>query len=362
MKAILSRIFLQNFRSYKNLDLNFTKPFVVLHGPNGAGKTNILEAISLFTPGKGMRKADLKEMQNDESDQPWAVSLKIDDNVIGTGITALDARKRIWMLNNEHMRSQKTLNELLRLFWLTPETDRLFLDSPSKRRQFIDRMIFVLHPEYANVVKAYEYAVKERLNLLTNHYSDHNWIKQLELTIADNGLKIIETRSNFLKELPLDIEITAGMEGASENTKTRDEYLAELEKYRPRDGASGMTLFGPHRSDMGVTYIPKNQKAANCSTGEQKMILAKLIIAFLKHLQQHLTVPLLLLFDDVISHLDFSNRVLLFEQLLTLNNFKDNNTMIQVFFTSTENAAFESIKSYADFFEINKINQGQHND
>lgn len=358
MHSALSKLILQSFRSYENLSLSFSKPFVVLYGSNGAGKTNILEAISLFTPGKGMRKAEFKEIQKQDSNIPWAVSIKVNENTIGTGVTAADAKKRIWFLNNEPMRTQKTLNDILRLFWITPETDRLFLDSPSKRRQFVDRMVFVLNPEHLNDLKIYEHAVKERLHILTNNTADSSWLDQLEIKIAEFGLKISKTRSLFISQLPFDNSIKAFMNGPVEKMLDTNEYLQELKKYRPRDAASGMTLFGAHKSDLNVTYLSKSQEAANCSTGEQKMILAKIIVAFLKHLQQYLTIPLLLLFDDVISHLDFSNRVLLFEQLLTLMNTKNNSSMIQVLFTSTEPDAFKAIEEHADFFEINQSKLG----
>lgn len=352
MNTLLSRLVLQSFRSYSSLELSFNKSFVILHGPNGAGKTNILEAISLFTPGKGMRKADFKEIQQQNSTKPWAVSMEINGNALGTGMADMEAKKRLWILNNEPMRGQKTLNDLVRLFWLTPETDRLFLDSPSKRRQFIDRMIFVIHPEHAVVVKAYEHAVKERLNLLVNG-GDAAWIEKVEVHVAENGLKMAQARAEFLKILPFDESLMTYMEGAAENILSVDAYLSELRKYRPRDAASGMTLFGPHRSDMQVVYVPKSQKAAHCSTGEQKMLLAKMVIAFLKYLQANLTIPLLLLFDDVISHLDFDNRVLLFKQLLELQNCNNKSDLIQVFFTSTESDAFEPIKDHTDYFAVN---------
>lgn len=352
MNAILSRLVLQNFRSYASLDMSFTKPFVVLHGANGAGKTNILEAISLFTPGKGMRKAEFREIQQQNSSMPWAVSMQINGNTLGTGVADMEAKKRLWVLNNEPMRGQKTLNDLLRLFWLTPETDRLFLDSPSKRRQFIDRMIFVMFPEHAATVKAYEHSVKERLNLLVNG-GDSAWIDKVEAHVAEHGLKMAKKRSEFLKVLPFDESLTAFMEGAVEKIESAEDYLNELRKYRPRDAASGMTLFGSHKSDMQVIYLPKNQKAENCSTGEQKMLLAKMVIAFLKYLQINLTIPLLLLFDDVISHLDFDNRVLLFQQLLELQSCKNKSDLIQVFFTSTESGAFKPIEAHADFFAVN---------
>ena len=260
MNAILSRLVLQNFRSYASLDMSFTKPFVVLHGANGAGKTNILEAISLFTPGKGMRKAEFREIQQQNSSMPWAVSMQINGNTLGTGVADMEAKKRLWVLNNEPMRGQKTLNDLLRLFWLTPETDRLFLDSPSKRRQFIDRMIFVMFPEHAATVKAYEHSVKERLNLLVNG-GDSAWIDKVEAHVAEHGLKMAKKRSEFLKVLPFDESLTAFMEGAVEKIESAEDYLNELRKYRPRDAASGMTLFGSHKSDMQVIYLPKNQKA-----------------------------------------------------------------------------------------------------
>ena len=132
---MIQRLQLQSFRSYHELILEINKPFVIFAGPNGMGKTNILEAISLFTPGRGLRKAELSELQKHNTTAPWGASIMINDYNLGTGVSAVGLKKRIWQLNQEPLKSQKVLNDILRLFWLTPETDRLFLDTPSVRGQ-----------------------------------------------------------------------------------------------------------------------------------------------------------------------------------------------------------------------------------
>jgi len=352
---VIQRLQLQSFRSYQELILDINRPFVVFAGPNGAGKTNILEAISLFTPGRGLRKAELIELQGHNSMVPWAASIRVNNYSLGTGVSAVGLKKRIWLLNQEPLKSQKTLNDILRLFWLTPETDRLFLDTPSVRRQFIDRMIFVLWPEHAAVLKAYEHATKERLRLLESQ-ADAAWLSKVEEHAVDAGLKMQKTRADFLNLLPFDKSITAQMQGTAEilvgDALAKEIYLKQLFQNRSRDGASGMTLFGPHRSDLEVTYLLKNQLASKCSTGEQKMLLSALLIAFLKYLLGHVNNPVILLFDDVISHLDFANRVLLFEQLIRLQQQTDNKGMLQVFFTGTDLNAFEAIFPYSQCFEV----------
>lgn len=352
---MIQRLQLQSFRSYDQLILDITKPFVVFAGPNGMGKTNILEAISLFTPGRGLRKAELLELQQHNATSPWAASLAINGYTLGTGVSDVGLKKRLWHLNQEPLKSQKTLNDILRLFWLTPETDRLFLDTPSVRRHFIDRMIFVLWPDHATILKSYEHAVKERLRLLEIN-GDETWISNVEEHVVDAGLKMQKNRSNFLKLLPFDAYLKASMTGKAEQFDLEDNpkeyYLNQLRQNRSRDGAAGMTTFGPHRSDLEVFYTHKNQLAEKCSTGEQKMLLFKFLSGFLKYLLENVSTPVILLFDDVISHLDFANRVLLFDELKELQLQKNNKGMLQVFFTGTDLNAFEAILSYAQVFEV----------
>ncbi len=352
---MIQRLQLQSFRSYSQLILDIHKPFVVLSGPNGAGKTNILEAISLFTPGRGLRKAELSELQQHNSSHPWAASITVNDYSLGTGISDLGTKKRLWHLNHEPLKSQKTLNDILRLFWLTPETDRLFLDTPSVRRHFIDRMIFVLWPEHATVLKTYEHATKERLRLLETN-ADNTWISNVEEHVVSAGIQMQKNRCAFLDLLPLDTSLKASMCGAAETLKeqsdAKDYYLEQLAQNRPRDAAAGMTTFGPHRSDLEIFYTIKSQLAEKCSTGEQKMILSKFLMSFLKYLLENINTPLILLFDDVISHLDFTNRVLLFKELMELQQQVSNQGMLQVFFTGTHLDAFDAILPYAQSFEV----------
>jgi len=352
---MIERVQLQSFRSYKELILTIKQPFVVFSGANGMGKTNILEAISLFTPGRGLRKAEWPELQQHNASTPWGVSISVNNYTIGTGLSAIDSKKRIWLLNQQPLKSQKLLHDILRLFWLTPETDRLFLDTPSKRRQFIDRMIFVLWPEHANTLKAYEHATKERLRLLETQ-ADLAWISKVEEHIAEAGLTIQQTRTRFLSLLPFDEALTAQMQGSAELIKDhqcpKEYYLEQLLLNRLRDGAAGMTSFGPHRSDLEVVYLLKQQLASKCSTGEQKMLLSKLLIAFLEYLLGHVDSPVILLFDDVISHLDFANRVLLFGQLIRLQQRVENKGTLQVFFTGTDLSAFQAISPYSQCFTI----------
>lgn len=352
---MIQRLQLQSFRSYHQLILEINKPFVVFAGPNGSGKTNILEAISLFTPGRGLRKAELSELQQHGSSYPWAASITINDYTVGTGINSINTPKRLWHLNSEPLKSQKTLNDILRLFWLTPETDRLFLDTPSTRRHFIDRMIFVLWPEHASILKTYEHATKERLKLLETN-ADHTWLSNVEEHVANAGLQMQKNRKSFLDLLPLDNSLKATMRGNAENiddcVDEKEFYLKQLFQNRSRDGAAGMTIFGPHRSDLEVFFISKNQLAEKCSTGEQKMILSKFLMSFLKYLLENIHIPLILLFDDVISHLDFNNRVLLFKDIVELQRQIDNKGMLQVFFTGTHLNAFETIFSHAQCFEV----------
>lgn len=355
LTQMITRLQLQSFRSYQDLILEISQPFVVFAGHNGMGKTNILEAISLFTPGRGLRRAEISELQKIGSQIPWGTSVNVNDYSLGTGVHSIESKKRIWLLNQEPLKSQKILNDILRLFWLTPETDRLFLDTPSVRRQFIDRMIFVLWPEHAAILKAYEHATKERHKLLETQ-ADSSWISKVEEHVVEAGLKMQKNRADFLNLLPFDESLNAYMQGAAESIidheDPREFYLKQLLQNRIRDEASGMTLFGPHRSDLEVIYKTKNQQAQKCSTGEQKMLLSKLLIAFLKYLLQQVTSPVILLFDDVISHLDFANRVLLFEQLIRLQQQTDNKGTLQVFFTGTDLKAFESILHYSQSFEV----------
>ena len=231
---MIQRLQLQSFRSYNQLIIDINKPFVVFSGSNGAGKTNVLEAISLFTPGRGLRKAELLELQQLESISPWAASITVNGYSLGTGVSDVGLKKRLWHLNQEPLKSQKILNDILRLFWLTPETDRLFLDTPSVRRHFIDRMIFVLWPEHTAVLKAYEHSTKERLRLLEMN-ADAVWISNVEEHIVTAGIQMQKNRSSFLELLPLDESLKAAMRGAAEFLETEDDakdyYLKQLLLY-----------------------------------------------------------------------------------------------------------------------------------
>jgi len=336
----VTRLILTDFRSYEVATIAAAPGFVVLTGENGAGKTNVLEALSLLSPGRGLRGATLSEMARGDGPGGFAVAARLAGDVeIGTGTTAAAPERRQVRINGASA-SATSLSEWLSVLWLTPAMDRLFTEGASGRRRFLDRLVLALEPGHGHHAARYEAAMRARNKLLAEpDTADPSWLSALEAGMAEHGEAIAIARERAVAALA---ERLAGQpEGpfaraglALEGWRGID-LAAELRNSRGRDAAAGRTLAGPHRTDLAVTHIGKGQPADRCSTGEQKALLLGIVLAHADLVAERAGRPPLLLLDEVAAHLDPLRRAALFDRLAATGG--------QVWMTGTEPALFEGI-------------------
>ena len=368
------------FRNYKNLRLELSRKPIVLTGHNGAGKTNLMEALSFLTPGTGLRKARLSNIDmvsaknedqlaeiTDGTRRYWAVSVDLElENeklVIGTGrderAAASGGDKRIVRINGQQAKSHSILLEYLTLSWITPQMDRLFLDGLSQRRRFLDRLVYAFDPKHAGRVSAYTYAIRERNRLIKSGNTDDAWYLALENKIAETGVAIVAARRELVNRLgPIaslslgpfpgailklvgDIECWLSNAAALE---VEDRYKRELIEARKSRNREPFSIPGPHKTDLFVSHSIKNIPASQCSTGEQKALLIAIILSHARLRKIEFGHSPLMLLDEVTAHLDSQRREMLFDMLESLDS--------QVWMTGTEVSLFTSIQTRAQFFEI----------
>lgn len=362
--AYLQNLKLSNFRCYEAASLKELEAgFIVLHGANGAGKTNILEAVSILTPGRGLRGAKPAEIQNNAVSATWAVAGAVKTAFgpvqLGTGIDA-QSEKRIIRINGQNAKSQAALGEYLSCVWLTPQMDRLFLDSSRERRSFLDRLIFAFDPGHSGRVTRYSNAMSQRSKLLRDGRNDPAWLEGLEAQMAETGIAIAAARRGFMERLraasaesvhPLfpraDLSVSGTIEELLANApalEVEDMFKYQLTQSRPKDAIVGGAATGPHKSDLSVVYAEKNMPASQCSTGEQKALLIGLILAHARLIEAERGAPPLLLLDEVAAHLDEERRGVLYGILGDLGG--------QVWLTGTEADLFKPLVNRARFFEV----------
>lgn len=338
---MLSRLRLTDYRNHRALELAPDAGFVVLTGENGAGKTNVLEAVSLLAPGRGLRRASLGQIARGDGPGGFGVAAMLDGGVeIATGTLPQAPERRLLRIQGAPAAST-ALAEWLSVLWLTPAMDRLFVEAAGGRRRFLDRLVLALRPGHAHHAQRYEAAVRARNRLLGDlRGADPSWLSALELQLAEHGAAIDAGRretvallADRLAAAPPGPFARAGvaMEGW---TGDADRLAAELKEGRARDAAAGRTLAGPHRSDLLVTHLDKEQPAALASTGEQKALLLGIVLAHAELVAQHTGRPPILLLDEVAAHLDPSRRAALFERLAGGG---------QVWMTGTEDALFAGV-------------------
>ena len=373
----LSRLVVTHFRSYERAALALDGRPVVLTGPNGAGKTNLLEAISLLSPGRGLRGVpfhDLGRRATGEAEprHGWAVAATLqrvqnndwDETTIGTGqVPSVDEspRVRTVRIDGETQPSAGVLADYLRVLWLTPAQDRLFMDSAGGRRRFLDRLVMGFDPTHGTRANAFEKSLRERNRLLSEDVRDAMWYAAIEEQIAEYGVAMAAARvetiarlkgaieaaseSAFPKSLlALEGDLEAALGRGEPATDVEDRYRALLEENRPRDRGAGRTLDGPHRSDLLVRHAPKDMEAEACSTGEQKALLLGLILANVRLLTRAIGAPPLLLLDEVAAHLDGDRRAALFDELCNMG--------VQAWMTGTDAAQFHALGERAQAFVV----------
>lgn len=357
-------LLLTDFRSYQRAEWRVAGRNVFLFGPNGAGKTNLLEAISLLSPGRGLRGAPLAEIGRRGSDEKigraWAVSAcLIGTNgpvQAGTGIETATATRRLARIEGEAVPVGR-LSEQARPMWLTPVQDRLFLEGAGDRRRFFDRLVYAARPGHARHVGIYERALRERGKVLAESPGDGAWLTALEAQMASAGAQVALARGQTLTELSAEIELrgdrafpragislTGEWESLAVQGRTVEHIAALLAEVlaaaRARDAAAGRALAGPHRGDLAVTHLSKGRAAAECSTGEQKALILNLVLAQAARLSRNKSVPNpILLLDEIAAHLDPDRRAALFDEIEALS--------LQAFMTGTDEALFETLKGRA---------------
>jgi DNA replication and repair protein RecF len=364
MRAAIQSLALTDFRSYERAELTPRGRSVFLFGPNGAGKTNLLEAISLFSPGRGMRAASLAEfgrrLPDEAQGRAWAVSTILASEAgevrLGTGVDTPGAPRRIVRIEAETVPPGR-LAEHLRPLWLTPAQDRLFLEGAADRRRFFDRLVFAAEPIHAAHAGAYERSLRERTRLLADDAPDPAWLTALEARMAEAGARMAEARAATLAALQAEIDQRGdrpfpqgalGLTGAFEQMGLGGASVAEIETRlaadlaasRPRDQAAGRALTGPHRGDLTVVHRERGRPAAECSTGEQKALILNLVLAQAARLSRAKSQPNpILLLDEVAAHLDMARRAALAEEIEALG--------LLAFLTGTDEALFEPLKGRA---------------
>jgi len=349
---------LHAFRNYRDTSVTDLKSgFVVLTGQNGVGKTNILEAVSLLSPGRGLRSAKMVDLRNRAMPDgvPWSIASVVDTPVgeirIGTGCRE---ERRIARVNGVDLKAQADLAEYVTCVWLTPQMDGLFLGAASDRRRFFDRLVYAFDPAHAGRVTRYDSVMSQRSKLLKlaredGVAADSVWLSSLEATMAETGVAIAAARVQTLESLcahlgsilkdsgfPVShLALTGGIEEALQNApalEIEDHRRERLSASRSYDGVNGGASIGPHRTDLNVTYAGRDMPAAQCSTGEQKALLTGIVLAHAVRTAEVRDAAPILLLDEVAAHLDEKRRSSLFG---ILHNLK-----AQVFLTGTDHFVF----------------------
>lgn len=334
----LTRLVLTDFRNHQEAVLSPGPGFICLFGENGAGKTNVLEAVSMLTPGRGLRGAPLSEIARQGGPGGWSVAARLGETELGTGTLAAAPERRQVRINGAPS-PVTALSEWLSVLWLTPAMDRLFAGPAADRRRFLDRMVLALEPGHAHHAARYEAAMRARNKLLSEpEGADPDWLAALEAGMAEHGASIGAARERSVAALaealataPDDIfpQARIALEGWSGGA-----LAGALRWNRARDAAAGRAVEGPHRQDLEVVHVAKRQPAALGSTGEQKALLLGIVLAHAALVASRRAVAPILLLDEVAAHLDPGRREALFGRLAGRG---------QVWMTATESALFAGI-------------------
>jgi len=369
--AFIRRLTLTNFRSYHAAQVELAQAGpVVLTGANGAGKTNLIEAISLLAPGRGLRRATTEELAFSEGDGAWTINAELEGMLglatLGTGIDPPagedSGSTRKCRIDRESVGSATAFADHLRVVWLTPAMDPLFNGPASERRRFLDRLVLAVDAQHSSRVAALERSLRSRNRLLEDAHSDSHWLDAVEHETAEIAVAVAAARAETMTRLSgalaaardsapgfprAEIALEGWMEKLLPDHKAleiEDRYRALLKDNRGRDAAAGRTLDGPHLSDLAVTHAGKGIPAAEASTGEQKALLIRLVLAHAGLIKDMTGFAPLLLLDEIVAHLDPARRAALYDALATLG--------AQVWMTGADPAAFGDIVGRAQVFEV----------
>src|SRR5271169_3602585 len=366
--ARVHRLTLSNFRNSRAAALEADIRPVVLYGPNGAGKTNLIEAISFLAPGRGLRRATLEEVAFHEGDGSWAVAAEVEGAVglatLGTGIERAHEEgataQRKCRIDREPVASASAFADHLRVVWLVPAMDSLFVGAPSERRRFLDRLALAVDAEHSSRVNALERALRSRNRLLEEARPDPHWLDAVEHETAELAVAVAGLRAEALHRLesvlagrqgsdfpPVEIALDGWMEmllPAHPAIEIEERYRAVLRDNRGRDAAAGRTLDGPHLTDLKVIYAHKGTPAADASTGEQKALLIGLVLAHGRLIAEMTGFAPILLLDEIVAHLDPARRAALHVELAQLGG--------QVWMTGADPALFAEVGDDAMIIEV----------
>ncbi|MCX7645327.1 MAG: DNA replication/repair protein RecF [Rhodobacteraceae bacterium] len=351
---MISDLSLSHFRSHRHLRLVLDGRPVAIFGPNGAGKTAILEAVSMLSPGRGLRRAAPAELARRPEALGWKVAATVvtgeGSREIETGAAPGEARS---VLVDGKAATQTALGRVLRLIWLVPAMDRLWIEGAEGRRRFLDRMTLSFEPAHADVSLAYERAMRERNRLLREGLRDARWFDALEAQMAASGAAIAAGRAMALARIAAaqDAAATAfpaadlALVAPDDAPADRDEagLRAALAEGRERDMAAGRTLAGPHRDDLRAVWRARGMEASLCSTGEQKALLVSLVLSNARALAGSGAAPVLLL-DEIAAHLDDGRRAALYDEVVALG--------VQALMTGTGPELFAALGARGDRLEV----------
>ena len=368
-KTPIARLQLTDFRNYAALSLDLEPGIVVLAGENGAGKTNLLEAVSLLSPGRGLRRASYETMAREGARDGFAIHARLEgpfgDCQIGTGTmgngqSGGEGGRKV-RVNGVPAKSAEALLEWLRVVWLVPSMDQLFTGPAGDRRRFLDRLVLAIDPRHGSRALDYEKAMRGRNRLLTDPRADPAWLDAIEAQMAETGVAMAAARrelvrllSSMIERLPADGPFPRGdltlsgtiEQGLAERAAVdvEEEWLQAMREGRVRDRAAGRTLEGVHRCDLEVLHQPKQMPAGLSSTGEQKALLAGIVISHARLVAETTGMSPIMLMDEIAAHLDAERRAALFDILLEMD--------IQAFLTGTDAALFSALEGRAQFLGV----------
>jgi len=354
----VTELTVSHLRSHRRTRLEVDGRPVAIFGPNGAGKTNILEAVSLLSPGRGLRRAGADELIRRPEALGWKVSALVlsGDAMHEVETTAEPGQSRSVRIDGKAA-PQLALGRLGGVVWLVPAMDRLWIEGADGRRRFLDRIAMSFEPGHAQAVLTYEKAMRERNRLLKDMVRDSHWYTALEKQMAEAGAEVMACRRAATMRLAAAQEGAGTAFPAAELSLTHPEIdlpqdaeaLAEaLAASRKADLRAGRTLIGPHRVDLSAVYIEKGVAAELCSTGEQKALLISLVLSNARALAEDKGVPPIILLDEVSAHLDAARRAALYDEICALG--------AQAWMTGTGPELFTELGDRAQY--INVVEEG----